>query len=371
MIYFDNSASTPLTPAVKEVLREALEVFANPSSLHRMGFEAEKQLKEARQAVAQSVFAAPEEIVFTSGGTEADNTAIFGAVKRLRRRGNRILATDSEHPAVENCLRELEKEGFDVIRLSTKGGTLKEAEIAAAADEKTILGVCMHTNNETGAVYDVAAFSRLIKAKNRDALIFCDAVQGYLKTPLNFAAMGVDLAALSSHKICGPKGVGALYVKKGLPLPSLLFGGGQERGFRSGTENLMGILGFGAAAREGFARLSENRKQMALVRERVLTGLGGLEKITFNLPEKASCHILSMQVKGFRSEVLLHTLSEKEIFVSSGSACSAHSGKSGVLQHFGLTDGEADRTVRLSFSHQNTVEEADTFVRVLREIIGE
>lgn len=369
MIYFDNSASTPLSEEVKKALFAEAELFANPSSLHSIGFESEKRMKSAREKVAKSLGVLPEEIVFTSGGTEADNLALFGAAKKMRRRGNKILSTNSEHPAVEKCLQALENEGFEVVRLSTKGGALAVQEIENAADENTILAAVMHTNNETGAVYDLTTLSRIVKRKNPEALVFSDCVQGYLKSPLNPKALGLDLAAVSSHKVHGPKGVGALYLKKGLSLPPLLFGGGQEKGLRSGTENLMGIVAFGKAAERGHASLAENSSNMAAIRKAILTELSDHPKIRFNLPENPSCHILSMQVSGFRSEVLLHTLSAKGVFVSSGSACSSHSGKSPVLQNFGLTPKEADCTVRLSFSALNTLGEAEQFCKILKEVV--
>ncbi len=369
MIYFDNSASSPLSEGVLAVMREELGHFANPSSLHRLGFEAEQRLKKARNKVAKSIGALPEEIFFTSGGTEADNLAIFGAVQKLRRRGNRILTTDSEHPAVAKCMERLENEGFEVIRLSTRGGKLNPTEIANAANDKTILAAVMHTNNETGAVYDIATVSRLVKAKSPFALIFSDGVQGYLKSPITPNALGIDLLSLSAHKICGPKGVGALYIKKGTNLPSQIFGGGQEKGLRSGTENLPGIIAFGKAAEEGGAQLEADCKRMQLIREHIKSEFAGDQRISFNEAEKTSCHILSMTVRSLRSEILLHMLSEKEVFVSSGSACSSHSGKSPVLQNFGLNSKDADSTIRLSFSRLNTEDEALEFCRILREII--
>ena len=195
-----------MSEGVLAVMREELGHFANPSSLHRLGFEAEQRLKKAREQVAKSIGALPEEIFFTSGGTEADNLAIFGAVQKLRRRGNRIITTDSEHPAVANCMDALEKEGFEVIRLSTRGGTLDLAEIAQAANEKTILAAVMHTNNETGAVYDLATLSRLVKAKSPFALVFSDGVQGYLKSPITPSALGLDLLSLSPIRSADPRG---------------------------------------------------------------------------------------------------------------------------------------------------------------------
>ncbi|MBR4288406.1 MAG: cysteine desulfurase [Clostridia bacterium] len=370
MIYFDNSASSPLTEEVKAVWLEAMEIFANPSSLHSLGFEAEKRLRAARNHVAASIGADPSEIYFTSGGTEADNTAVFGAAKKLRREGNRILTTDSEHPAVSECMKALEKEGFEIIYLSTKNGELNLEEVAEAANEKTVLAAVMHTNNETGAIYDIASLSRIVKGKNPRSLVFCDAVQGYMKSDVIPKRLGVDLLSLSSHKIHGPKGVGALYMKKGLQLPPFLLGGGQEKGFRSGTENLPGILAFGEAARQGFEKRNENREQMTAVRSRIMELLEGEEKISFHIPKNPSPHVLSMSVAGFRSEVLLHMLSEKGVFVSSGSACSSKKGKSPVLESFGLSHKESDSTVRLSFSHLNTVAEAEEFVRILKEVMN-
>lgn len=369
MIYFDNSASSPLSPAVKFALTEEMELFANPSSLHSLGFEAEGRLKKARKAVADTLFAREDEIVFTSGGTEADNLGILSAARKMRRRGNRVLSTNSEHPAVEECLKALEEEGFEVIRLSTKNGALDPEEIEKAANDKTVLAAVMHTNNETGALYDLPALSRAVKRKNPECLVFCDAVQGYGKAPLSPLRMGIDLMALSSHKIHGPKGVGALWVKKGLTLPPRMYGGGQERGLRNGTENLLGIVGFGVAATEAAKNLAETRSITAAIKEKIKEGLAGEEKIRFNEPASAAPNILSMQVTPFRSEVLLHELSRRGIFISSGSACSSHKGKSPVLKNFGLSDKEADCTVRLSFSGMNTVEEANTFVSTLKELL--
>ena len=369
MIYFDNAASSPLSPAAREAFSAAMDLFANPSSLHSAGFLAEQNLKRAREEVAFAVGARAEEIFFTSGGTESDNIAVLGAAERMRRRGNRVVSSDAEHPAVEECLKKLEKDGFEVIRLSTRGGAIDPGEAERAIDEKTVLVAVMHTNNETGAVFDLPLLSRLAKRKNPECLVFSDAVQGFLKTSFTPQSLGVDLLSLSSHKVYGPKGVGALYVKKGLTLPPRVYGGGQEKGLRSGTENLPGILAFGAACADGKAHFSERREAMQNVRERVISRLSGQKKIRFHLPENPAPHLLSLAVEGFRSEVLLHMLSEKEIFVSSGSACSSHKGKSPVLQHFGLSPAEADSTIRLSFSAFNTVGEADEFADALLSLL--
>lgn len=370
MIYFDNAASTPLSPGVRQVLLEELEEFGNPSSLHALGFQAEKRMTLARKQVARALSCREDEIVFTSGGTEADNLAMFGAARRMKKRGNRILSSDAEHPAVEECLKKLEEEGFEVIRLSTRGGKISLEEAERFANEKTVLCAVMHTNNETGARFDITSLSRLAKQKNPDCLVFSDGVQGFGKEELVPERMGLDLVSLSSHKIHGPKGVGALYVKKGLVLPPILCGGGQEKGVRNGTENLPGIVAFGKACEEGMKTLSEARKTMTEIGEVILEGLSGVEKGKANLPENRSPHILSLQVSAFPSEVLLHALSERGVFVSSGSACSSHKGKSPVLTNFGLSPKERDHTVRLSFSRFNTAREGREFVKILKEIIG-
>jgi cysteine desulfurase len=227
----------------------------------------------------------------------------------------------------------------------------------------------MHTNNETGAIYDVATVSRIVKEKNPACLVFSDGVQGFGKENICPERMGLDLFSVSSHKIHGPKGVGALYIRKGLVLPPLIHGGGQEKGIRSGTENLPGIVAFGKACREAMDTLDEGRARMASLRERIIEGLSGVKGVEFNLPKKSACHILSLRVPAFRSEVLLHILSEKGIFVSSGSACSSHKGQSPVLLNFGLSPKERDCTVRLSFSRFNTLEEADELIKIMKEIV--
>ncbi len=366
MIYFDNAASAPLAAEARQALTEEMERFANPSSLHRLGFEAEKRLTQARERVAATLAAQPEEIFFTSGGTEADNLAVLSGC----RRGAHVVAGNSEHPAVAECLKALENQGCFVTYLSTKNGALDLGEVAAAVTERTALALTMHTNNETGARYDVAGFARTVKGKNPRCLVFCDAVQGYLKSPLTPASLGVDLLSLSSHKIGGPKGAGALYVRRGVHLSPRALGGGQEKGVRSGTENLPGIVAFGAAAQARFASLQASVAAMTAVRRAVMEGLAGVSAVTFNLPRDPACHILSMQVKGWRSEVLLHTLSERDIFVSSGSACSSHKGRGPVLANFGLSAAEADRTIRLSFSPENTPAEAAAFCAALKEILA-
>lgn len=371
MIYFDNSATTPLCREAKEEMTGAMEQFANPSSVHRAGFEAQLRLEEARKTVARTLSCSAEEILFTAGGTEADNLAIFGAVSALRRRGNTLVITDSEHPAVSEVAKALEAEGLTVIRLKTKGGILDLDELRSTVKRGDVIcASLMHTNNETGAVYNVAEASRILREENPHVLIHCDCVQSYLKTPLSFSLTGADLISVSAHKIGGPKGVGALAVKKGVRIVPRTLGGGQERNLRSGTENTLGIAGFAAAAKAGWEQMDAHRQRVEAVKEAVKTGLSDHKKIRFNTPlGEQSPYILSMQAQGFKSEVLLRMLSDFGIFVSAGSACSAKTGKSPVLKAFGLTDKEADCTLRLSFGPQNTVEEAQEFCRVIRTLV--
>jgi len=386
-IYFDNSASTPLCGDALKALTEGAEVFANPSSLHRLGFEAETLLDRARRSVAKTFFCDKNEIVFTSGGTESDNTAVYQAFalsKRFKEKGGRVITTDSEHPAVSEPLKRLELSGLEIVRLSTKGGRLDEDEIRRAADDRVVLASIMHTNNETGAIYDVKSAFSIIRKASPSAVLHTDAVQGYLKSSIRPAAIGADLVSVSAHKVHAPKGVGALYVRNGFRLTPFLPGGGQERGLRSGTENLPGILAFAAAASDGFDKLAEYTENIRAVRRRLIEGLSSYDFVRFNVPESekddeekyasgsgtSSPAIISIQVMGEKSEVLLHKLSDRGICVSSGSACSSKKGKSGVLKAFGLSDAEADRTIRISLSHMNTVDEAEIFCRTLRDAVG-
>ena len=371
IVYFDNAAtSKPSRESVEAGAQEA-RLFGNPSSLHKIGFQAEQRLEEYRTAVGDSLYCSPDEICFTSGGTEANNLAIFGAAYKNRRKGNRIVSTDSEHPSVNEALKRLEGEGFEVVRLSTIGGKLNMSEVEQALSEDTILVSVMHTNNETGAIYDVRAVSDLVRKKCPNAIMHCDCVQGYLKHRLSPKSLGVDLMSISSHKICAPKGAGALYIKRGIHILPQIVGGGQENGMRSGTESMMLIAAFAKAAKEGSLHLEENIEAVKKVREAILDGLSDISGITLNIADNPSPTILSITVRANKSEVLLHKLSDRGIYVSSGSACSSNSkrGKNSVLLAFGLTATRADTTIRVSINHTNTVAEAERFCTALKEII--
>ncbi len=364
MIYLDNSATTPLSESAKDKIKEMLDVFGNPSSLHSEGLRAEKEVTLARERIAKSLSARADEVFFTSGGTESDNIAIFGAAKKNAKAGRKIITTDSEHPAVSRAVDALEKEGFEVVRLSTRGGKTDLDEVEKNADDVALVTV-MRTNNETGAIYDVKAISDVVKRRSPRAIVHSDCVQAYMKERLSLSSLGADIISVSAHKVHAPKGVGAIIVKKGLVLPPHTYGGGQEKNLRSGTENTIGIASFGASVNELMTD-SERMSKMAELYDYMKERFSSYKE---NVPERASSSILNISLEGYRSEIVLHSLSREGIFVSSGSACSSHSGKSGVLTAFGLTDREADSAIRISTSHYNTKEEIDRLFEALEEVV--
>ena len=385
-IYFDNSATTPLCSEARAAMLGAMEAFGNPSSLHTLGVEAEKLVSDARRAILSALgvrYATKldgRQLIFTASGTEADNLALLGtACAKSFAPGKKIIISDSEHPAIMEPAKELERRGFEVVRISTKGGAPDYETIEKAADRNTILASFMLVNNETGAVYDIKRISDVVKAANPDALIHTDCVQGFLKRRFTQKSLGADLITLSAHKIGGPKGVGALYVSpeviKSKKLAPIIFGGGQESGMRSGTENVIGIAGFGAAAAANFARLDDNIAHEAAIRSRLIEALSDDKRfpgVRLNLPSgEAAAHILSVRLPAIKSEVMLHSLSHEGIYVSSGSACSSNTGHgSYVLAAFGLTEREADCTIRISLGAQNTPDEAEYFLDALEASIG-
>lgn len=370
MIYFDNAATTRVSDtAAQAALTAMTELYANPSSAHAFGFEAEKALRAARAAVLAALGFTPSEgsLVFTGSGSEADNLALRGAAHALARRGRHIVLSDSEHPAVENTAKDLEKEGFTVSRISTESGKLDLDEARAVLTPDTILVSCMAVNNETGAIYDIASLASLAKALCPNALFHTDAVQAFTKIPAGVWKKA-DLVSVSAHKIHAPKGVGALFVRKGVRLVPCITGGGQENGLRSGTEAMPGICAMAAAAKEAtadFAALDTQVKQInTYLRERLCV----LDGVCINTePDGFLPHILSIAVPGLRSEILLRFLSERGIYVSAGSACSAKHADNRVLSAFGLPDKIADSTLRLSFSADNTTAECDAFVKALSD----
>lgn len=370
MIYFDNAATTRVSDTAAQAALSAMtELYANPSSAHAFGFEAEKALRAARAAVLAALGFTPSEgsLVFTGSGSEADNLALRGAAHALARRGRHIVLSDSEHPAVENTAKDLEKEGFTLSRLSTKGGKLDLDEARAVLTPDTILVSCMAVNNETGAIYDIASLASLAKALCPNALFHTDAVQAFTKIPAGVWKKA-DLVSVSAHKIHAPKGVGALFVRKGVRLVPCITGGGQENGLRSGTEAMPGICAMAAAAKQATADFAALDAQVKSINAYLRTRLSTLDGVCINTePDGFLPHILSIAVPGLRSEILLRFLSERGIYVSAGSACSAKHTDNRVLSAFGLPDKIADSTLRLSFSADNTTAECDAFVKALSD----
>ena len=379
MIYFDNSATTALSVAAKERMIEAMEIYGNPSSLHAAGQAAHELLERARGEIAATLGLRGRiengRLIFTSCGSESDNLAILGtAYAKPRRKGGRVITTDSEHPGVERAMQALERDGFEVVRIRTRGGVLDFDQYEAALNDRVFLVSMMMVNNETGAMYDLSRAFAMAKAKNETIVTHTDAVQGYLKCRFTPAAHRADMVTLSAHKIHGPKGVGALYVsseslKRRDFVPTLL-GGGQEFGFRSGTENLIGIVGFAAAASQGFSALPKDLPHMTDLRAYACQMLSDLP-VRLNLPTgKCAPHILNLTLPDIRSETMLHALSAEGICVSNGSACSSHSqNPSRALTAFGLTPAEIECAIRVSFCAENTREEIDRFVSVLADAI--
>lgn len=373
--YLDNSATTKPSKACVDAINKMLtESWGNPSSLHALGVSSAKEIILARSAVAESLGAEKEEIYFTSGGTEANNLALFGAVKAKKRLGNRIVTTAIEHESVLQSAQELEKQGFEVIYIQPdKYGFISEEQIKEAVNDKTILVSIMYINNEAGSVMPVEKIRRIVTKAGSPALIHIDCVQAYGKIPINVKKLDADLVTVSAHKIHGPKGVGALYVNKAANLTNQnfarTFGGEQERKIRPGTEAAPLIAGFTAAVKE----LDLSKQQKDKIKELnayAKAGLSEIDGIKFNSSENASPYIINIYVPTFmRSQTILQELSSNyNVYVSNGSAC-AKGKKSHVLSAMGLSNEALDKSIRISFSRYNTKEEVDLFVNALKELI--
>ena len=364
--YLDNSATTAVTPEVAALAARIMtEQYGNPSYLHRRGFWAERALTEARGQVAALLRCRPEEIIFTSGGTESNNLALLGAARAARRRGNRIVTTAVEHHSVLAVCRQLESEGFEVAYVSPDaGGVITPESFAAACDEKTVLASCMMVNSETGALHDIPAIAAACRRKNPGILFHADCVQAFGRLEIAPARWGVQLVSVSGHKIHAPKGVGALYVAKGVRLLPPLYGSGQERGLRPGTENLPGICAMGLAAERMNARRAENAAHFTALRQKLITNLSQSPAVCINSPEAAAPYIINLSVEGIRSEIMIHYLEQFEIYVSSGSAC-AKGERSHVLTDMGLPEDRIDSALRVSMTDTTAEEEIDEFCRRL------
>lgn len=367
--YFDNAATTRVAPEVQDIVKKVMDLdYGNPSSRHRKGAEAEKYIKEAQDIIAGTLKAEPKEIIFTSGGTESNNMALIGAAFANRRRGNHIISTRIEHASVYNPLLFLEEQGFRITFLNVdRQGHVDPEELKQAICPETILVSVMMVNNEIGAIEPIEEIGKIIKKANPDIVFHVDAIQAYGKLKIFVKRCKIDLLSVSGHKIHGPKGTGFLYVRDKVKLRPIIYGGGQQRDFRSGTENVPGIAGLGMAAKLIYTNHAEKIEKIRQVKDTFLTGVRKLDGVVDNSGEAP--HIASVSFRGIeRSEVLLHALEAKGVYCSSGSACSSnHPAISGTLKAIGVEDELLNATLRFSFSVYSSVEEAEYAVQVLAE----
>lgn len=359
--YLDNSATTPLCKKAKERMVASIEnIWGNPSSLHEKGIEADLLLKQARKKLCNLLSCTEKEIVFTSGGTEGNNLAVFGAAYQNRRKGNRVITSTVEHPSVQKAFDRLADEGFEVIRIPTDSkGLIDLKKLEDAINEKTILVSIMAVNNEVGTIEPIEEIAKIVRRKSSPALIHVDAVQAFGKLPLSPKNLGIDLMTVSSHKIHGPKGVGAIFIKEGTKLRPVAVGGGQEKDIRPGTEPMPAISGFFGAMEE--LKIKESLGQLTENRDYLVSELNKRDFVTINSPENALPYIVNLSLKGLRSETVLNFLSDMEIYVSSGSACSKGH-KSPVLTAMGLENDIIDSSLRVSMSRFTTKEQLDRFL---------
>ena len=367
-IYLDNAATTKVCAQAADAAADAmLHTYGNPSSLHRLGMEAENLVTKAKKQLAAALSCQPGEILFTSGATESNNLAILGGCRAARRSGNKIVTSAVEHPSVLEPVRALEREGYEVSYIHPReDGSFSAQDFVDAVDERTALISAMLVNSEVGTRLPVEEITAGVRQKNPKTLVHIDAVQGFGKIPLSAKKLGADLISVSGHKIYAPKGIGALYIKKGVRVSPLLYGGGQQNGLRVGTECVPLIAAFGEAAAFCSACQRDVLARYKQLREDLLETLSQIPDVTVNSPEGSVPYILNLSVKGIRSEILLHFLEQAGIYVSSGSACSKGA-KSHVLAAMGLPDERIDTAIRLSFSYETTGEQLTAFAARLKE----
>lgn len=362
--YLDNSATTAVSQkAAEKAYRIMVENYGNPSSLHLKGMNAEKELESARKSVAAKLGAQSEEIFFTSGGTEANNTALFGVAQAKKRRGNKVIISSVEHSSVIESAQKLENDGFEVVRISpNENGIITPESVLSEVDENTILVSVMCVNNETGAVMPVSEIFSAVKDKNSEVICHTDAVQAFGKIALNARRLCADLITVSAHKVHAPKGCGALYIKKGVRIVPHQYGGEQEKKIRPGTEALPLIASFGVACEE--FKIEENYQNISELNEYARQKLKSIDGVSINSPENALPYVLNISAGRVRSETMLHFLEEFDVFVSSGSAC-AKGKPSHVLSAMGLSRERADSALRISFSKYNCKEDIDVLCKCI------
>ena len=383
-IYLDNAATTRVLPKAAETAADAMRVsYGNPSSLHHKGFEAEQYITDARRSIANSLKVPEDTIIFTSGGTESNNMALLCGAEARKRQGNHIITTKIEHASVYEPVIRLEELGYRVTFLPVdNNGIVHPDTLREALTDDTILVSIMAVNNEIGAVEPIEDLAKIVHEHNPQTLFHTDAIQAYGKIPMYPKRMGIDLMSVSGHKLHAPKGTGFLYIREKLTIRPLLYGGGQQKDRRSGTENVPGIAGLGVAAKEWFSDATGRRKHLYEIKERFVRSMESVPEAIVNgvfagegdLSEtvlRTAPHIASVSFPGVRSEVLLHALEEKGIYVSSGSACSSnHPAISGTLKAIGVREDLLDSTLRFSFSFETTEEEIDAAVEALRELVS-
>ncbi len=369
--YLDNSATTRVFDEVANLaIKVMTEEYGNASSVHHMGTLSANRVIEAKESIARTLKVDPQEILFTSGGTESDNLALIGVARANKWRGKHIITTEIEHPAILETVAYLEKEGFEITKLSVDDkGIISLDELRTAIRPDTILVSIMFVNNEIGAVEPIEEAGKLIKALNPDTVFHVDAVQAYSKVLIRPRSMNIDLLSVSGHKIHGPKGIGFLYIKKGTKIVPICYGGGQQKGMRSGTENVPGIAGLGLAAKMCHENFEEHIEKLYELKKYLIDSLNErLSDIKINGPEceKGAPHIVSVSIKGLRAETVLNMLSEKHIYVSAGSACTSNNPHvSGTLRAIGLDNSLLESTIRISMSLLTTKEEIDYLLDTL------
>ncbi len=373
-VYLDNAATTRCFPGAAELMcRIMTEDYGNPSSMHKKGVEAERYLREAKKIIADNLRVGEKELYFTSGGTESDNLALMGCAHANRRAGRHLVTTCIEHPAVLNTMKHLEEEGFEVTYLPVdEYGVVRPEDLEAALREDTILVSVMYVNNELGSVQPIREIGELLGKRKKKILFHVDAVQAYGKYRIRPKKLGVDLLSVSGHKIHGPKGIGFLYVGEQVKIRPILFGGGQQKDLRSGTENVPGIAGLGEAVRESYTDFDAKIDRMYALRERLLRGIEAMEDTAVNgkRGRESAPHVVSAGFAGIRAEVLLHALEEKGIYVSSGSACASnHPALSSTLKAIGVKRELLDSTLRFSLSEFTTEEEITYCLKALGELL--
>ena len=373
-IYLDNAATTRVSPQAAETVKNIMcDEFGNPSSMHSKGARAERIVRESAKKIADILKVKEKEIYFTSGGTESNNWALIGVAEANKRKGNRIITSKIEHASVAAAVDFLSEHGYDVVKIGTdKNGVVNLNELEETIDDKTILVSVMAVNNEIGTLQPLEEIGRIIKRKNPNVIFHSDAIQAFGKMRLNPKRLGVDMLSVSGHKIHAPKGIGFLYISEKIRISPLIYGGGQQNGMRSGTDNVPGIAALAQAAKDAYSNIDEIRDKMYGLRSRLIGGLSGIEDVVINSPENtlSAPHIVNVSFLGIRSEVMLHALEERGIYVSAGSACSSHKRSlSPTLLAIGCDKNRAESALRFSFCDETSEEEIDSAISAISEIV--